>query len=547
MENREIAKMNSPRNWIRTLVLVMFAGLPWGRAVAQSAEVTLPDPDITEQIDHRLAEAWEARGVQSAAACSDRQFVRRLYLDLAGRVPTAAEVATFLADQRDDKRRYLVDLLLKSEDHVQHLADVMDALLMGRADEGHYAQRRTNHWRTYLEDFVRRNRPWNEVAEEILLARPESDADRGAVWFLYERDNNHQAIAESIAPAFFGLRIECAQCHDHMMADEIKQRDYWGLVAFFNRGKNEQTQRGPRVVESAIGGFSEFADLTGGSHPNQLTFLGSQPVDEERPAAGQEQEDQDSLYEPGGDRSPRVPKFSRRREFVRQVVIDNPRLGLAMVNRVWAMLMGQGIVHPFDEMDSMHPPSHPELLQTLTEDFVANRYDVRRLIRNIALSHAYQLSSVRPSGVEDPASFAWYLERPLTAEQMARSVQLVVRGRFDNDSPLVAAFRQQFRDVMPDTFVAPVADALYLSNHPSLDQFLRDSNEASHLRPSLLALPSHAERVGRLFETIFHRSADDEEQLALVDYLQRHESNLGEALDQVIWAMLTSAEFRLNH
>lgn len=533
---------------LETSMFFICVGMTVTNAPAQQVVVSIPAPSPTEQIDHFIAQDWADREIEPAARCSDRDFVRRLYLDLAGRVPTAQETDSFLEDQREDKRQHLVDALLQSEDHVQHLADVLDALLMGRTDEGKYAEREANHWRNYLEEFVRQNRPWNKVAAEILLARPENQSERGAVWYLYEQNNNHQAIAESIAPFFFGLRIECAQCHDHMIVDEIKQSDYWGLVAFFNRGKNTKTKLGPRVVESAIGGFSEFADLTGSSYPNLLSFLGSPPLNEKRPAGGQDQEDLDTLYVSGKpSEAPRVPKFSRRQAFIEQVVTGNRRIALAMVNRVWALLMGRGIVHPFDEMDSMHPPSHPDLLDELTNHFMSSGYKMRGLIRSIVLSRAYQLSSRQPPGAKDPASFAWALERPLTAEQMARSVQLAVRGKFNNDAPMLRAFRQQFRDVLPDTFVAPVADALYLSNHPALDEFIRASNAPDHLRAQTLQQPTHSKRVELLFNTIFHRPPAASEQKAITDYLEQRESDLGPAIDQVIWSMLTSAEFRLNH
>ena len=180
------------------------------------------------QINHFIRNAWKRQGVTPASRCDDRTFVRRVYLDLAGRVPTVSEVETFLADRRLSRRTHLVDVLLASEDHVEHMADVLDVELMGRAGPGKQAERVKHGWRRYLKDAIRKDRPWNEVTREILLARPQSKDESGAVWFLYERNNQHQAIAESIAPAFFGIRVECAQCHDHMLVDEIKQAHYWG-------------------------------------------------------------------------------------------------------------------------------------------------------------------------------------------------------------------------------------------------------------------------------------------------------------------------------
>ncbi|MCA9139915.1 MAG: DUF1549 domain-containing protein [Planctomycetales bacterium] len=499
-------------------------------------------------INQQLSARWKRDHIQPADRCSDRDFVRRVYLDLAGRIPTVQETTEFLNDGRDDRRNRLIDTLLASEDHVQHFADLFDALLMGRTDDSKYAERVKHGWRDYLETAFRENRPWNDVAAEILLARPDDKTQRGAVWFLYERNNQHQAIAESIAPAFFGIRIECAQCHDHMMVDEIKQEHYWGLVAFFNRSKNENTPNGPRVAESAIGGFSEFANLTGESSPNRLAFLQTETIDERRPEKDEKQADSDELYVPASvSDDPRVPKFSRREQFVTNVLQDHPLLARSMVNRLWAILMGRGIVHPYDEIDSIHPPSHPELLDWLSEDFANNGFDVRRLTGMIARSDAYQLDSKRPDDVNDPSTFAWYLERPLTAEQMARSIQLAMRGTFQNDATVVSSFRAQFLDVLPDQVEVPIADALYFSNNEKLIGYIRESKAEGQLMQQLIGEASHRSRANRLIETLFGREATKDEIKAIVKYLKQRQDRMPDAIEQVVWSLLAGAEFRFNH
>lgn len=516
-------------------------------AVLATVSPIRADEDESD-IDRFLQQGWADREVTPAEHCSDRQFVRRAYLDLAGRIPTVEEVGEFLEDSGDDRRDRLIDRLIDSEDFVIHFADLLDALLMGRADESKYAERAKHGWRAYLESVLRQDRPWNEVASEILLARPDEESKRGSVWFLYERDNEHQAIAEAIAPAFFGVRVECAQCHDHMMADEILQEDYWGLVAFFNRGKNENTKNGPRVVESAIGGFSEFATLTGESVPNQLTFFGKAADEQPRPEKGKKQEDDDKLYVAAKvEGEPRVPLYSRRSRFVEDIVNGHPLLARAMVNRLWAMLLGRGIVHPFDEMDSVHPPSHPELLDWLADDFSANGFRIKQTVREIARSEAYQLSSIRPEEVDDPASFAWYLERPLTAEQMSRSIQLSLRGSLDNNHTIVGGFRQQFLDVLPDTNVVTVGDALFLSNSRKLDTYISNSWQPEHLLSRASERTSPHDQVELLCQTILCRPPSEEETAAMADYLKDHEESTKSAIEQVAWALLTGAEFRFNH
>lgn len=505
---------------------------------------------ISEQIDQQVQSQYASRSVTPAGGCSEHAFVRRIYLDLIGRVPTVPELVAYLNDTSEandmsQRRVALIDRLLASEEHVIHFADWMDTLLMGRAGEDKYRQR-ASLWRGYLEASIRRNQPWDEFVQEILLARPTDDSIRGAVWFLYERGDDHQKIAEAVAPAIFGVRIECAQCHDHMVVDEIKQSHYWGLVAFFNRGKNESKEGKLHVTESAIGGFSEFADLMGDSTPNLLTFLDADVVPESRPSADEKQEDKDELYVSFGKDAPRIPKFSRREQFVKHVVAGHPRLSRALVNRVWALLMGRGIVHPFDEMDSMHDPSHPELLDWLAADFVSSGHDVRRLVRGIVNSQTYQLDSRRPKGGDDPATFSWYLERPLTGEQLSRSIELVLRGKPVDQSSVVGSFRQSFPDLLADEHVTNVKQGLFLSNSQQLDQLIRESTDDGHLPVRLHKMEDQNERLDLLFETVFSRPAGEDESERIADFLESRDSSL-EAIQQVLWALLASAEFRFNH
>lgn len=540
----------STRRMIRVFVVVL-AAVQADSGIADETEKRTAQQSQTapvQQIDQFIRQGWTDRAVEPAPRCSEREFVRRIYLDLVGRVPRVSEVDTYLLDQRKDKREALIDRLVTSEDYVQHFADLFDALLLGRTAEGRYRQRVEKGWRSYLEDVFRSNRSWDEVSREILLARPEGDDRRGAVWFLHERNNNHQAIAEAVAPAFFGIRIECAQCHDHMLADEIEQAHYWGLVAFFNRGKNVNTPHGPRVAESAIGGFSEFANLSGDSSPNLLTFLNAPTIDESRPEKDEKQEDADQLYDPPGlEGLPRIPKFSRRQQFVDEVLTGHPLLARAMVNKLCAIMLGRGLVHPYDRMDSVHQPSHPKLLDWLASDFEQSGYNVRRLIRSLALSEAYQLASVRPLGAEDRAAFAWYLERALTAEQLARSIQLVARGSFRNEDPLVGQIRQQIEDVLPEETVVGIAAALFFSNSPNLDDYLAHSNGDDHLIGRLSKLESRDEQLSALFQKALTRDPTSDEVDAVSAFLEQRRDSPEDALRQVLWSLITSAEFQFNH
>jgi hypothetical protein len=535
---------------VTSMVVCLLIAVASGHGRITAQEVT--SQGITSQIDQRIASGYSKASIVPAEICTDEQFVRRLYLDIAGRIPTLAERESFIMDRSGSKRLEWIDRLLASEDYVENFADTFDTLLMGRAARGKMGERK-NHWRPYLEDVFRSNRPWDQVAREILLARPQRPEQSGAVWFLYERNDNAQAIAEAVAPAFFGIRIDCAQCHDHMIATEIHQEHYWGLVAFFNRSKNTKTNAGPRLSESAIGGFSEFANIYGSSYPNLLTFYESKTIEEPRPEKDAKQEDSQELYLPAADPAdPRIPKFSRREKFVEEILNGHPRFAKAFVNRIWAMLMGRGIVHPYDQMDSVHLPSDAELLDGLSKEFIDSGYDIRGLVRGILASRPYQLDSHRPAGAEDPSRFAWALERPLTAEQLGRSLQIALFQRADKDHACIGDLRDRMPEVLPETVVTDVGDALFLTNNPNVQQMIFEASKQDGLVGKLALGEDTAAAVNEMFLAILGRSAEPSELDTVHEFVQARLAKRP-AIEPIsvwqsaVWAVLTSAEFRFNH
>jgi hypothetical protein len=350
------------------------------------------------------------------------------------------------------------------------------------------------------------------------------------------------------------------------------------------------TSAGPRVAESAVGGFEQFTDLAGISRDNRLVFLESEEVVEPRPdpEAMEKEEDSDDLYLTSKNSDePRVPLFSRRGQFVEHVLADNPLVARAFVNRTWALLLGRGLVHPHDKLDSTHPPSHPELLDWLAEDFRRNGYNVRRLIRQIVLSRPYQLAAPSPlptssvaldgeddisrkvtaaddtagenvvvetspkKGLAEPADFAAALEKPLMAEVYLRSILLVLGDESflatgeESYAELLAEFRERFPDVLPEENVSHLQQAMFLTNSPTLQQVLLPAS--GNLADRLLAEPDHGRRVERAFETILGRSPREEERAAATEFLLERASRPVDAIRDLLWAIVMSAEFRLNH
>ena len=491
-------------------------------------------PSLTAAIDTFIAEGWEKRSIHAAPPVDDAVWCRRVYLDLAGRIPTHSEVEVFLKTPIETRRTDLVDRLLNSDEYPRHMRELWDVFLMGRPKRDNADQRRRdNGWWSFLEIAFRTNRPWNLTVRQLLTGRPSSPDEKGASWFLYERRDNFQAIAEAVAPIVYGTKIDCAQCHDHPLAREIKQAHYWGLVAAFNRGKN--VEGGSTVSESAIGGFINFVNLKKQSQPAEVILLNGKVVPEARPGPDDKESDSDDKYvDP--TTSPKVPKISRRAAFAEAATTDNPLLARAFVNRMWAALLGRGIVYPADEMNARNVPSHPQLLDWMAQDFISHGYDVRYFIRGVVLSQPYGFST----GTTPPELFAAAMERPLTGEQLARSWR-VAAGLPPEDDALRHAVISALPEVLPKDYTVSFQQAQFLSGSIALDGLLKDRPETTVGR--LGSLNESDARVRAAFSAVYGRLPETGE---LAEATRLMDQMGGTPLDKsrdLLWALMTSAEF----
>ena len=522
------AERETVREWIAALAV------PKVEPVAKPKEVRQFD-SVPVAIDTLIAEGWEQHGVKPAAAVDDRTWCRRVYLDLAGRIPTPTEAEAFLNAPADSKRAALVDRLLASEEYVVRMRELWDVFLMGRGRRDNLEDRRKkNGWWAYLETVFRTNRPWNETVHELLSAGSDKSEEKGASWFIYERRNDHQRIAEAVAPVVYGTKIDCAQCHDHPLAREIKQGHYWGLVAAFNRSKN--VEGGSTVGESAVGGFINFTNLKKESQPAVITLLTGRTSAETWPAGDQKEPDGDDKYvDPKA--KPRVPKFSRREAFADAATTDNPLLARALVNRMWGALIGRGIVFPADEMNGRNAPSHPELLDWLAQDFSSHQYDIRRVVRGIVLSRVYGLAAA-PAGAA-PDIFAGASERPLAAEQIARSWR-VAAGMPPDDDALRRAVITAMPDVLPREYNATFQQAQFLSNSPAFAEILKPA--AGNTVERVAGLAEVPTRVREAFLSVYGRQPDAEEATQAGAFLDSRSNKPDEGVRDLLWALMTSAE-----
>ncbi|NBV45569.1 MAG: DUF1549 domain-containing protein [Planctomycetia bacterium] len=347
-----------------------------------------------------------------AEPCNDAAFLRRVHLDLVGTIPAAERVRAFLADTAALKRVELVDELLASPGHARQMALVLDAMLLERKGAGAEAAA----WRGYLATAVADDRPFDQVCAELIGTDGATPATRPAVTFQLVREVDPLRLTRSVGRLFLGRDLECCQCHDHPDNADLRQADYHGLRAFFQRSSlfNPAADQPALVGETADGEVEYTSVFTKESAKGVRPRLpaGLALVGEPLPEPGD-----DYVSAPAkGVRG--VPAHSRR-EALSRMLVESAEFPRVLANRVWAMLFGRGLVHPLDGHDPDNPPVHPDLLELLAAHLRDGGYRLRGLVRGIVLSRTYQRSSA-PLPLDDAARAALpsFIDR-LAAEQTA--------------------------------------------------------------------------------------------------------------------------------
>jgi hypothetical protein len=454
-------------------------------------------------LDARVRSTWRGAHVTPAPAASSAEFLRRVTLDLVGRVPTRSEVAEYRGD-----KAALVDRLLSSPGYAEHWADVYEELLLGRARLGGAGREPA---RAFLVDAFAKNLPLDEMARRILTASgPLVDHGEGGFIFAHlGMGGSPEALAGATARIFLGLQIQCAQCHDHPYDRRYKQEDFYGLAAFFAR-----TRAKPLALFDVLGGQIKMKKHgTGEEIEVRPHFLGRDPAH--------------GYLEP-------------RRTVLAREIIASDLFAKAAVNRTWAELFGRGIVDPWDDLGGEHDRDHPPLLALLAADLVAQKYDLRQLLRRIVLSEAYGRASIGGSAGAEKL-FARAAVRPLGPEALFRS--LVTATGVDAPNGLkqfVFVFGDdEMREV--DEGSGTVQQALFLFNGPIVARGAK-ARPGSVLRAILDETPDPGRRLDAMFAAAFARAPTAAERARLTPLL------VGPAgYEDVFFAMLTSTEFTTCH
>jgi len=487
-------------------------------------------------IDDELFKRLASLKVPPSPPATDTAFLRRVSLDLVGRQPTPEQVRQFVADEDPEKRVKLVDGLLANPDFVRFWRIKFGDLLQittGRLGNG------STRFQTWIDESLTQNRPWNEMVRTMLTAvgAPEEFGNGPANYALDGPDAKIQA--EQAAQRFLGLRIKCAQCHDHPF-DVWTQDDYFGLAACFAK------------VERSGGGAMMGRTIIKINSSGQVEHLRTKKPAEPRlldktPVHVAEKED------------PRKPLADW------MTGANNPFFARAMANWVWAQFFGKGLADPADDLSRANPPVHPELLDALAQHFVKSKYDLRDLIRTVAVSEAYGLASATiPGNERDNRLFSHHVPRPLSAHQMADALAQVtdVPNRYPNRAagtravdvadPATASTILDTFGRCPRTNGCASVSTPPLSLRQSLLLIGGDTIEGkvSHLNGYLANLldlkPEPDEIVENLYLRTLCRPPTDEE-LSRWSAELKQAPSLRETAEDLFWALLNSREFAFNH
>lgn len=490
-------------------------------------------------VDKELWKRLEALKIPPSPPASDPAFLRRVSLDVTGEQPTPEQVRAFLADKDPDKRVKLVDGLLARPDHVYFwLIKAGDLLQISPARQGNSAYRYQEWVRHCLEE----NTPWDVVVTRLLtsLGDPNDPVTGGPVNYALDAlEPNVQA--EQTAQRFLGIRMRCAQCHDHPF-DIWTQDDYWGLAAIFAKvqrggmGAGGMMMNRPAVSINPAGKVIHLRTR----QPASPRLLGGKGI----AAAGKDD-----------------PRVALARWMTAP---ENPYFARATVNWVWAQFFGKGLVDPPDDMSRANPPVHPELLDALARHFVKTKYNLRELIRTIATSEAYGLSSATVPGNErDQRLFSHQTPRPLTAHQMADALaqatdvpnvygtagaRLSIRVK-DPAAPsaILDAFGRCTRTATCASVQTPplsLKQALLLIGGDIVESKVGSLN--GYLASALKLDLDPEELVENLYMRTICRPPTPEEVSRWSAELKQAPS-LSEAAEDLFWALLNSREFAFNH
>lgn len=395
MIHRSVSRRPSPSRR-RMPAPLLFCGALAALTILSRHAATADEPTpLHQRIDALIAE--NTSGI-AAPVVGDAEFLRRASLDLIGVPPSVDELRAFLADQNPAKRAAAVERLVNHPRHPRHLAELFDVWLMERRPAAYVS---VDEWHQYLLSSFREKKPYNVLAREILAADGADPNPRAAVRFYLDRQADPNLLTRDVGRIFFGRDLQCAQCHDHPLVSDYHQADYHGLLAFLQSGAlfTAPAPDGKTYYIEKAGAAAVFESVfISGKHATGPKLLGLVEIEEPLLYPGEQYE-----VKPADAVRP-VPKFSRRAKLAELATNGTNRpFNENIANRLWAHMMGRGLVEPVDLHHAENPPSNPQLLRMLGDEFAAGGFNVTGFLQALALTQTYQRSVEPPA---DPAHYA---------------------------------------------------------------------------------------------------------------------------------------------
>jgi hypothetical protein len=530
------------------------------RAQAPAAAKDGGDRDaqaLAAKIDQHIGKRWAEANVQPAARADDAEFLRRVYLDLAGRIPSVAEARAFFADAKPGKRARLVEQLLASNRYAAHFTNVWRALLIPEANNNFLVRLQQDSFESWLRKRVAGNVGYDQLARDLLTAPVGSqgfgnflgNGEPSALAFYTAKEFSPQNLAAGTARVFLGVSVECAQCHHHPFAD-WKREQFWSFAAFFSGIRSQ------RLMDFLLPA-NEVVDSKELAIPNTDKVARAKFLDNTQP-----------------DWQPKVATRNTLASWV--TAPANPYFSRAAVNRTWAYFFGTGLIEPVDEIAGTGAASsHTELLDVLAREFAGHNFDMKYLIRAITASRTYQLSSAASDKTQDdPTLFARMPLRAMTGEQLFDTLVMATGYRDDgsNGNDLITAItggnksaRSEFLTKFANASERPtkvqmsILQALALMNGKVVAD--ATSLQRSETLAAIIDAPfmTTTERIEALYLATLSRTPTAKELDRTVRFvdaaMKRAQGANGEAqtaaysnaLADVFWALLNSSEFTLNH
>ena len=495
---------------------------------------------VNNFIDVKAHVRFQKLGVLPSELCSDSEFLRRSFIDVLGVLPEPAEVRRFLADESLDKRDKLIDRLLDDSRYADTWANRWGDLFRPNiARVGLKSAYTIDNW---IRQSFAENKPYDRMVREILLAKGSTHKVGPAV--IYRTRREPATLTTLFSQVFLGVRLECARCHHHPN-EKWSQTDFYQFAAFFAEMKRKGTGISPPISA----GTEYFYHAPGGEvrHPVSSALMKATPLGAD-PAT----------TETGQDPRGTLANW--------MLTPENPYFARAMANRVWGHFFGRGIVHPVDDFRASNPPTNPELLDALADDFAKHEFDLKHLMRRIMQSRLYQLSSVpNETNIQDTRDFSRFYRRRLGAENLEDIVAQVtgVTSTYSNlrsDARKVELWTTKMESPLLESFGLPNASencpcerdnrpsmvqALHLMNSDKLQTQLADKEGRAAALGQ--AVRSADEIVDEVYLAIYSRWPSAEESAIAVHAVESAQAMRQSAIEDLMWALINSAEFVFNH